>query len=77
MLDAMALKHGNSFTGFAAQCSADVQQSLLALPWSDQDQATFEQMARNSWEAQKALEVADTLSFEEWRLVYMSAENLG
>jgi hypothetical protein len=34
-------------------------------------------MAAASWEAQKAIEAADTQSFEDWRLEYMSAQHLG
>ncbi len=77
VLRAMTREHDSSFTGFAAQCSANAQTALLALPWSEKDQADFEQMAAQSWEAQKAIEAADTQPFEEWRVAYMSATNLG
>ena len=77
VLDVMGRDHGNSFTGFTAHYSAKAQSELLALPWSAQNQARFEQLAAQSWEAQKAIEAADTQPFEEWRVAYMSAANLG
>ncbi|MCB1979060.1 MAG: glutamate--cysteine ligase [Burkholderiaceae bacterium] len=77
ILQAMAQQAECGFVGFAAQCSDRARQALLALPWSGENQARFEVMAAQSWEAQKAIEAADTLSFEDWRVQYMSARNLG
>jgi len=77
ILQAMAQQPEGGFVGFAAQCSARARDALLALPWSPQNQAQFEAMAAASWEAQKAIEAADTQSFEDWRLEYMSAQHLG
>ena len=77
ILQAMAQQPENGFVGFAAECSARARAALLALPWSPENQAQFEAMAAASWEAQKAIEAADTQSFEDWRLEYMSAQHLG
>ena len=34
-------------------------------------------LADESWAAQKAIEAADTLGFEEWRQQYMDPSQLG
>ncbi len=77
VLDAMASEHHNSYVRFAAQCSGKAQEALLAMPWPAQEQARFEHMAAQSWEEQKTIESADSQPFEEWRVAYMSPENLG
>ncbi|MCM2348304.1 MAG: glutamate--cysteine ligase, partial [Acidovorax soli] len=68
---------GNSFTGFSTQQSALARDALLALPWSAAQQARFAALADESVAAQKAIEAADTLPFEEWRQHYMAAQGLG
>ena len=77
VLNFMAREHDNTFISFATQCSAKAQEALLAFDWSTKNQASFQQMAAQSWEAQKTIEAADAQSFEDWRLAYMSAGNLG
>lgn len=77
VLTSMVQDHGSSFEAFAFQQSAKAQATLLALPWSDAQQARFEQMAHDSVAAQKAIEAADTLPFEPWREQYMAVGGLG
>lgn len=77
VLASMVQDHGSSFEAFAFQQSAKAQATLLALPWSDGQQARFEQMAHDSVAAQKAIEAADTLPFEPWREQYMAVGGLG
>jgi glutamate--cysteine ligase len=77
VLASMVQDHGSSFEAFAFQQSAKAQATLLALPWSDAQQARFEQMAHDSVAAQKAIEAADTLPFEPWREQYMAVGGLG
>jgi glutamate--cysteine ligase len=77
VLEHMAREHGNSFTGFPTRQSALARDVLLALPWSDTQQARFAALAEESVAAQKAIEAADTLPFEEWRQHYMAAQGLG
>ena len=77
VLHTMQQEHGNCFTQFAAQRSDAARTALLDLPWSAAQQDRFETMAANSWDAQKAIEAADTQPFEEWRADYMSARHLG
>ncbi len=77
VLEHMARAHGSSFTGFSTRQSAQARDALLDLPWSDAQQARFTAMADESVAAQKAIEAADTLPFEEWRQHYMAAQGLG
>lgn len=77
VLNAVVQQHHNSYVGFAAECSAQAQRSLLAMPWSAEAQAGFEALAAQSWEAQRSIEAGDTQPFEDWRVEYMSAGNLG
>ena len=49
---------------------------LLALPWSPENQAAFSAMAKVSHHRRKALEAADTLDFESWRLAYLDPATL-
>ena len=77
VLRTMAQDHGNSFEAFAHRCSVDAQQTLLALPWTHEQQARYLALADESLAAQKAIEAADTLPFEAWREHYMAVEGLG
>jgi glutamate--cysteine ligase len=69
-------EYGNSFSRFTLARSEQARDSLLALPWSAAQQQRFEQWSAQSVQDQRDIEAADTLSFEEWRLRYMSPENL-
>jgi len=77
VLDHMVQGHANSFESFARQQSIAARDALLALPWTDDQQARYLAMADESIAAQKAIEAADTLPFEEWREQYMSVKELG
>jgi len=50
--------------------------ALRSLPLSDAVVRRFAQMAAESLAKQRAMETADTLGFEEWRLRYLSPEML-
>ena len=77
VLQAMAHDHGNSFVSFARAQSANTQRALLALPFSDAQQAAFAELTRQSVAEQKTIEAADTMPFEIYRQQYVSAERLG
>ncbi len=77
VLEQMAREHGNNFTSFSTHQSAQARDALLDLPWSDAQHARFTAMAEESVAAQKAIEAADALPFEEWRQHYMAAQGLG
>ncbi|CAM3902615.1 glutamate--cysteine ligase [Paracidovorax anthurii] len=74
VLARMAEAHGQSFTGFALAQSEAARDALLALPWSDTQQARHERLAADSLAEQKAIEAADTLDFEAWRERYMAID---
>jgi len=76
VLAAMTAEHDNSFLRFVRARSQQTRQQLLALPWTPQQQVRYEVMARQSLQAQKDIEAADTLSFEEFRRQYVSAARL-
>ena len=77
VLAAMASEHGNSFVGFTRNQSLKTREHLLALPWTAAEQERFEAMARKSVDDQKAIEASDSLPFEQYRQLYVSAERLG
>ena len=77
VLEQMAREHGNNFTSFSTHQSAQARDALLDLPWSDAQHARFTAMAEESVAAQKAIEAADALPFEEWRQHYMAAQGVG
>lgn len=77
VLEAMVQGHGSSFEAFSLAQSARARDHLLALPWSDAQQARYVALADESVAAQKAIEAADTLPFETWRQQYMAPQELG
>ena len=77
VLAAMTQAYGGSFQAFSQARSERARDHLLALPWSAAQQARYMALADESWAAQKAIEAADTLGFEEWRQQYMDPSQLG
>jgi glutamate--cysteine ligase len=77
VLQAMREAHGDSFTGFIRARSQDTREHLLALPWSDAQQAHFERLSAESMAEQKRIEDNDSLPFEIYRERYVSADRLG
>nr|WP_060983970.1 glutamate--cysteine ligase [uncultured Acidovorax sp.] len=77
VLDSIVQNHQHSFEAFARQQSMAARDALLSLPWTAEQQARYVAMADESIAAQKAIEAADTLPFEEWREQYMAVEQLG
>jgi len=66
--------HGHDFFRFALHQSQRTRDALLARDWSAAQQQRFVHYAQASLQAQQALEAADTLDFEDWRVRYMAAE---
>ena len=66
-----------NFNAFGLARSQWVQQQLQQLPWTQADEAQFQQWTQESVLAQSAIEAADVGSFEEWRLHYMAPQQLG
>lgn len=76
VLQAMQQDFAGSYTGFVRAQAVQTHQHLLALPWSNEQQAQFEEQARVSREAQCQTERADTVDFETWRLAYLDPATL-
>ena len=66
--------HGSDYIAFAAARSLTARQILLAQPWSQAQEDRYCAMAQDSLARQRAIEAADTLTFEEWRVRYMAQE---
>ena len=76
VLATMKSDFGASYTGFIRAQSTQIQQQLLALPWSAEQQAAFEAVARESVDKRCAIEAADTEDFESFRLAYLTPQRL-
>ena len=76
MLSAMQRDFGGSYTGFIRAQAEQTRNHLLALPWSAEQQAAFEEMARASVAKRQAIEAADTVDFETFRQAYLSEATL-
>ena len=76
VLATMAGDFGGSYTALICAQSQATHSQLLALPWSDEQQASFVAMAQASTLERAALEAADTMDFETYRLAYLSPERL-
>ena len=77
VLAAMRGQHGCSYEAFSFAQSQQARERLLAMPWDAAQQQHYEALAAQSLAAQKAIEDADTLPFEDWRQQYMDPRQLG
>lgn len=75
-LEAMRQDFEGSYTAFIRAQAEQTRRHLLALPWSDSAQAEFESMARESVQERKAIEAADDVDFETFRVNYLAADRL-
>ena len=73
---AMQRDFDGSYTAFIRAQSEQTRNHMLALPWSAPHQAAFEAMTRVSVDKQRAIEAADTMDFETFRVAYLSEETL-
>ncbi len=76
VLDTMQSDFGGSYTAFIRAQAEQTRAHLMALPWSADQQTTFEAEARASLEQRCAIEAADTEDFESWRLAYLAPQRL-
>jgi glutamate--cysteine ligase len=56
--------------------SAAARDTLLALPFSAEQQAVYRRQAEESHARRQALEAADTVDFETFRVAYLAPERL-
>jgi glutamate--cysteine ligase len=76
VLDTMRQGEDCGFTAFVHERALRSQQEILALPWTQEQQARFEREAQQSLAEQAAIEAADTMPFEAFRQDYVSADRL-
>lgn len=76
VLAAMATQYDGAFVQFIRARSQATRHALLALPWSDADDAHFRALSEASLREQHALEVTDDVPFETFRQQYLAAEQL-
>ncbi len=76
VLSSMAEEHDNSFVRFVRHQSAETRASVLARVFPPAQREAFEAESRDSLAAQRRIEAADTMSFEEYRVHYVSPEQL-
>ena len=76
VLAAMAQDYDNSFVQFARARSLKTRDALQSLLLTDEQLARFTALSQQSVEAQKAIEAADSLPFEDYRQHYVSLECL-
>ena len=76
VLQAMQQAHGGSFAHFALAQSNLIRESMLAQPLAPAQQAQFEQESAQSWEAQRAIEAADTMPFDVYLKEFLAPHRL-
>ena len=76
VLAAVRGQHSDSFVAFVRERAAQTHAQLLALPWSEAQQHAFETEVMDSLDAQRRIEAADSLPFEQYRLQYVAADRL-
>ncbi|WP_309678761.1 glutamate--cysteine ligase [Polaromonas sp.] len=77
VLASMAQDFANSFVRFARAQSLKTQAALRGLPLSEEQQARFTELSRQSIAEQKQIEASDSMPFEVYREQYVSAQRLG
>ena len=76
VLAATRQQHGSSFIDFVRTRSWAIRQELLDLPWGEQQQSRYVDMAVRSLADQQAIEAADSMPFEIYRQEYVSPARL-
>ncbi len=77
VLQAVIEQNDGSFGAFALAQSVKIKQSMLNMPLPAELQGHFETLARDSWEAQRKIELADTMPFDIYLKEYLSHRRLG
>ena len=76
VLQGIAAVEVPSFVGFVRERSQAAREALMALPYPVGEQARFAALAEESVEAQKAIEAADEIPFEQYRAPNVSPDRL-
>ncbi len=67
---------GGSYTGFIRAMAEQTRARHMALPWTREQQSQHEAMALESLMKRQAIEAADDIDFETWRLAYLDPVRL-
>lgn len=76
VLQAMTQEHGGSFSKFALAQSNRTRDAMLAEPLAPAVQAQLEQESAKSWDAQRAIEAADTMPFDIYLKEFLAPHRL-
>jgi glutamate--cysteine ligase len=76
VLETMRRDFDGSYIAFIREQSAATRRHVLALPWSAEAQARFDQLSGASIQAQQALQTGDRLSFDDFLQDYLSPARL-
>jgi len=76
VLQAMQQDHQGSFAKFVLAQSNRTRDAMLAQPLAADVQAQFEQESAQSWEAQRAIEAADTMPFSVYLKEFLAPHRL-
>jgi glutamate--cysteine ligase len=76
VLATMQQDFGGSYTGFIRAMAEQTRARHMALPWSREQQSQHEAMALESLMKRQAIEAADDIDFETWRLAYLDPARL-
>jgi len=76
VLKAITEDFGGSFVAFAKAQSLLTRQTMLKRPMPQAVQAHFGNLARESWDAQRKVEAADSMPFDVYLQHYLSADRL-
>lgn len=76
VLATMQQDFGGSYTGFIRAMAEQTRARHMALPWTREQQSGQEAMALESLMKRQAIEAADDIDFETWRLAYLDPARL-
>jgi glutamate--cysteine ligase len=77
VLATMRQDFAGSYTRFIRAQAEQTRSLMLEMPWSAEQQAAFSAMARVSVHRREAIEAADEVDFEAWRVAYLDPARLG
>jgi glutamate--cysteine ligase len=76
VLATMQQDFASSYTGFIRAQAEQTRARHMALPWSREQQSRHEALALQSLMERQAIEAADAVDFETWRLAYLDPVRL-
>lgn len=74
VLHAIRAEHDDSYHDFALARSLANRTTVLAMPTNPSTRSRYDAMARTSLDAQREIEAADRVSFEDYRVMYLAQD---